>query len=178
MSRPYTPIVGTLVYVWDREAAAVLMVHRTARPDDEHRGKYNGLGGKLEADEDVVSGAYRELREEAGIEVTSMCLRGTVSWPGFGANGEDWLGFVFLADGWIGSPPAANAEGHLEWVPLARLLAACDADPEVRASAELPMWEGDRHFLPLVFDDDRRPFHGVMPYAGGRPVGWSYHRLA
>ncbi len=29
---------------------------------------------------------------------------------------------------------------------------------------QVPMWEGDRHFLPLVFDGDTRPFHGVMPY--------------
>ena len=25
-----------------------------------------------------------------------MRLRGTLSWPGFGRNGEDWLGFVFV----------------------------------------------------------------------------------
>jgi 8-oxo-dGTP diphosphatase len=169
VATPYTPIVGTLAYVLDPDRAEVLLVHRTARADDEHLGKYNGLGGKLEHDEDVVSGIRRELREEAGIEVTSMRLRGTVSWPGFGANGEDWLGFVFLVDGWTGSPPPSNPEGRLEWVPLTRLLEAGD---------DLPMWEGDRHFLPLVFDDDPRAFHGVMPYSAGRPTGWSYERLA
>ncbi|MFN5604768.1 MAG: 7,8-dihydro-8-oxoguanine triphosphatase, partial [Actinomycetes bacterium] len=49
-------------------------------------------------------------------------------------------------------------------------------DPRARDSAGLPMWEGDRHFLPLVFDDDPRAFHGVMPYAHGRPTGWSFER--
>jgi 8-oxo-dGTP diphosphatase len=39
------------------------------------------------------------------------------------------------------------------------------------------MWEGDRWFLPLVFDDDPRAFHGVMPYSGGRPVDWRFERL-
>ena len=39
------------------------------------------------------------------------------------------------------------------------------------------MWEGDRHFLPLVFDDDPRAFHGVMPYKDGRPTGWRYSRI-
>ena len=41
---------------------------------------------------------------------------------------------------------------------------------------ELPMWEGDRHFLPLVFDADPRPFHGVMPYRDGRMQSWRYSR--
>lgn len=174
---PYRPIVGTLAYLWDRAADTVLLVHRTARPDDEHLGKYNGLGGKLEADEDVVSGVRRELREEADVELDELQLRGTISWPGFGANGEDWLGFVFVATAWHGTVPAANAEGTLSWVPRRRLLAACSEDPSVRDAAALPMWEGDKFFLPLVFDDDPRPFWAVMPWVDGRPVDWRFCRL-
>jgi 8-oxo-dGTP diphosphatase len=160
---PYTPIIGTLAYIWDHEADSVLLVHRIARDDDEQLGKYNGLGGKLESGEDVIAGIRRELDEEAQIEPTSIRLRGTVNWPGFGPNGEDWLGFIFLVDAWIGTPPPANEEGPLIWVPRQQLL-----------DGDLPMWEGDRHFLPLVFNGDQRSFHGVMPYSGGRPTGWSF----
>jgi 8-oxo-dGTP diphosphatase len=39
------------------------------------------------------------------------------------------------------------------------------------------MWEGDQHFLPLVFDADPQPFHGVMPYAGGRMQSWASSRF-
>ena len=85
--------------------------------------------------------------------------------PGFGPNGEDWFGFVFLADEWIGEPLRENVEGTLDWVPLDQVLAF-----------DLPMWEGDVHFLPLVFDDDPRPFHGVMPYRDGRMQAWNYTR--
>lgn len=173
----YRPIIGTLLYLWDRTTDAVLLVHRNARPDDEHLGKYNGLGGKLEADEDVVAGIRREVREEATVELDGLVLRGTISWPGFGANGEDWLGFVFLATGWRGTVPAANAEGTLAWVARTRLLDACAEDVAMRDAAGLPMWEGDRWFVPLVFDEDPRAFHGVMPYAEGRPTGWRYERL-
>ena len=63
---PYTPIIGTLGYILSPDRQRVLMVHRNARKDDEHLGKYNGLGGKLEADEDVMAGMIREIREEAG----------------------------------------------------------------------------------------------------------------
>ena len=106
-----------------------------------------------------------------------MTLRGTVSWPGFGSSGEDWLGFVFLVDGWTGTPPATNPEGTLEWVPRRRLLDACSSDEAVREAADLPMWEGDRGFVPLVFDDDPRTFHGLMPYSEGRAVSWTVERL-
>ena len=160
---PYCPIIGTLGYVLSPEGDQVLMIHRNARPEDEHLGKYNGLGGKLEADEDVVAGMRREILEEAGITCEEMRLRGTISWPGFGKNGEDWLGFVFLITRYAGTPFTRNPEGTLEWKPRATLM-------------DLPMWEGDRHFLPLVFDDDPRAFHGVMPYRNGRPMSWSHSR--
>ena len=42
----FTPIVGTLVYLLDRERDAVLMIRRDARPDDDHYGKVNGLGSE------------------------------------------------------------------------------------------------------------------------------------
>ncbi|ATB48227.1 NUDIX hydrolase [Corallococcus macrosporus] len=161
---PYTPIIGTLGYVMSPDGQRVLLIHRNARPDDAHYGKYNGLGGKLDRDEDVAACMRREIREEAGIECTQMVLRGTLSWPGFGKHGEDWLGFVFRIDRFEGTPLERNPEGSLSWVPVADL-------------QRLNLWDGDRHFLPLVFDADPRPFHGVMPYAGGRAVSWSYSRL-
>lgn len=163
---PYTPIVGTLGYVLSPDRSQVLLIHRNARPEDQHLGKWNGLGGKLDRDEDVATCMSREIQEEAGIDVTAMRLRGTVTWPGFGKHGEDWLGFIFVIDSFTGTPHGGNHEGSLAWQPLSALL-----------GGELPMWEGDAHFLPLVFDDDSRAFHGVMPYENGRPTSWRYARV-
>ncbi len=161
---PYTPILATLGYVLSPDRSRVLLVHRNAREHDAHLGKYNGLGGKLEADEDIVTGMRREIFEEAEIRCDELQLRGTISWPGFGKRGEDWFGFVFLISRYTGTAPASNAEGDLEWVPIERIL-------------DLPLWEGDRHFLPLVFDTDARAFHGVMPYRDGRLQSWSVTRV-
>ena len=173
---PYTPILGTLGYIVNRETNEVLLVHRNKRSTDEHLGKWNGLGGKLETNEDLAAGMRREILEEAGIDVTLMRLRGTVSWPGFGPNGEDWLSPLFIIDGWTGDPLSTNVEGDLAWIPISRVLQACSDDPAERDAAQLPMWEGDRYFLPLVFDEDPRVFHGIMPYKNGRPESWSFER--
>ena len=153
------------------------MIDRNARPDDDHYGKVNGLGGKLEADEDIATSLRREIREETDLVLTELRLRGTVTWTNFGPKREQWLGFLFLATGWVGDPPSSNHEGTLRWVPRARLLQACSEDPGERDAAELPMWPGDRYFVPMVFDDDARQFHGTMPYDGGRAVSWTFERL-
>jgi len=157
----YTPILATLGYVVSHDSRRVLMIHRNRRSDDQHLGKYNGLGGKMDRDEDVVAAMRREIHEEAGLECQRLLLRGTVSWPGFGKEGEDWFGFIFRIDAWSGTPYEVNDEGTLEWVAIDQLL-------------KLPLWEGDRYFLPLVFEQTARQFHGIMPYRGGRPLSWSY----
>lgn len=161
---PYMPIIGTLGYVMSPDGARTLLVHRNARATDVHFEKYNGLGGKMRSDEDVVTCMRREIQEEAGITCEDMTLRGTINWTGFGPNDEDWLGFIFRIDRFRGTPSAQNDEGILQWVPVAGLL-------------DLPMWEGDRYFLPMVFDEDPRLFHGYMPYHNGKPVSWKCIRL-
>jgi 8-oxo-dGTP diphosphatase len=161
---PYTPICGTLGYILSPDGRKVLLVHRIARSHDDQLGKYNGLGGKMLPDEDVAACMVREIREEAGIEVKRMELRGTINWTNFGPRGEDWLGFVFRITAFEGEPRQASEEGPLTWVDVERM-------------GEFPMWEGDRHFLPLVFDDDARPFHGFMPYDRERPLGWTFSRF-
>lgn len=160
----YTPIIGTLGYILSPDKKETLLIHRNARKDDTHLDKYNGLGGKMRPDEDVVSCMKREIREEAGIECEEIILRGTINWTGFGPNGENWLGFIFRIDRFSGTPFEKNTEGELSWVDIGRL-------------GELPMWEGDRFFLPMIFDDDPRIFHGYMPYEENHPVDWRYTRI-
>ena len=159
----YTPILATLGFILSEDRKSVLLVHRNKRSEDQHLGKYNGLGGKLEPDEDALSCLKREIYEEAGIECIKIDLRGTINSPGFGLNGENWFGFIFLVTEYRGNPATSNEEGDLHWKRISEL-------------PELPMWEGDKHFLPLVFDSNPSPFHGHMPYKNGSPSGWQYSR--
>ena len=159
----YTPIVATLGYVLSPDRQQTLLVHRNSRSDDPHYGKYNGLGGKMEAMESIHDCLCREIKEEAGIVCEDVVLRGTINWTGFGPGGEDWFGFIYRIEKFSGAPKAKNSEGSLLWHDIDRLL-------------DLPMWEGDKFFLPLVFDDDPRIFHGFMPYQNNRPLSWRYVR--
>lgn len=159
----YTPIVGTLGYILHPNGEEVLLMHRIAREEDDQFGKYNGLGGKMEPTEDVATCMKREILEESGLTVEEMEMRGTLNWTGFGPKGEDWMGFIFLITRFSGTPFEKCPEGNLEWVKLDQV-------------NSLPMWAGDRHFLPLIFDQDPRPFHGYMPYEGEKPLSWSYIR--
>lgn len=159
----YKPILATLGYVISADRQKTLLVHRNKRSEDQHFGKYNGLGGKMEPGESIHDCITREIFEEAGIVSEEVNLRGTINWTGFGPNGEDWFGFIYRIDRFSGTPSTVNVEGELVWYSIDDLLS-------------LPMWEGDRFFLPMVFDDDPRVFHGYMPYAGNKPLSWDYIR--
>ncbi|MBA3008198.1 MAG: 8-oxo-dGTP diphosphatase [Proteobacteria bacterium] len=159
----YTPILATLGFILSQDEKKTLMIHRNKRLGDPHYGKYNGLGGKMERQEDIFSCLKREVYEESGLLCEDATLRGTVNWAGFGSKGEDWFGFIYRIDRFSGELQASNEEGDLQWCRLNELHL-------------LPMWEGDKYFLDMVFDDDPRIFYGCMPYRDGRPLSWHYSR--
>jgi 8-oxo-dGTP diphosphatase len=150
MSSPRPKLVAaTLCYL--RQGGRTLMVHRNKKPGDAHKGKYNGLGGKLEAGESPEDCVRREMKEETGLTILDPRLRGILTFPAF-KDGEDWLVFVYTATsaaGELGDCP----EGTLEWVEDARLLS-------------LPLWEGDKVFLPWL--EQGRFFSAKFVYRDGR----------
>jgi 8-oxo-dGTP diphosphatase len=147
------PIEATLVYV--KRGADWLMLHRGGRPGDIHAGKWNGLGGKVDAGESPLECAVRELREESGLEARGLRPCGHLTFPVF-KDGIDWSVHVFLCDDFAGEPGDCS-EGRLEWVPESQLLT-------------LNLWEGDRHFLPYVISGRR--FHGRFDYRDKKLAFW------
>jgi len=140
--------LATLVYV--KRPGQTLMLHRVKRPQDMHRGKWNGLGGKLEAGETPEACAVREVYEESGLAIRAPELRGFLTFPAFRPE-EDWYCFVFVAHHFTGEL-IDSAEGVLAWIDDDRLL-------------ELPLWPGDRIFLPWL--DQPRFFSGKFVYIDG-----------
>lgn len=147
--------------VYARRDGLVLMVHRnTGREDDIHRGKWNGLGGKFEPGESPAEAARREFHEEAGVRLPAkaFCPLGVLQFPEFKAAArEDWIVYVFEARLAAGrAKPGllkSTREGDLHWI-------------REREVPGLPLWEGDREFLPFVLA--RRPFIGTYWYSRGR----------
>ena len=143
--------LATLCYV--RHAGKTLMVLRNKKTNDIHAGKWNGLGGKFERGETPEECVRREVKEESGLMVEKLLLKGFLTFPDF-ANGEDWYAFVFVAQGAAGEL-IDSAEGELRWIDDNRLL-------------DLNLWEGDRYFLPLL--DQPGFFSGKFVYDGGRLI--------
>ncbi len=78
-------------------------------------GRYNGVGGHVEAGEDIYAAALRETREETGLDVHDVRLRGVVH-ADAGDPQAGILFFVFTAatDSELTGP---CPEGALEWWP-------------------------------------------------------------
>jgi 8-oxo-dGTP diphosphatase len=76
-------------------------------------GMYNGLGGHIERDEDVLTSARREIQEESGLTVSDLRLRGVHQID----TGEQTgiLLFIFTAKSDSRTVVACD-EGTLEWV--------------------------------------------------------------
>ena len=132
------------------------------RSKDGLPGKWNGLGGKLEQGESMLDAAVREFQEEASCQTTAdqWHWMGQLYFPNFKSQkNEDWWVNVYLIDLSLeqkNSIPVnddSQPEGALHFM-----------SPE--QAMNLDLWEGDLHFLPLVFK--RTPFEGTFFYQNGR----------
>ena len=142
----------TMCYV--EQDGKYLMLHRNKRPGDIHEGKWVGLGGKFEAGESPEECVVREVFEESGLRITNPRLRGILTFPDFAQS--DWYVFLFTATEFTGEL-TAGPEGELAWV-------------DKNALDDLPMYEGDYHFLRWL-DEYRGVFSAKFIYENGKYVG-------
>ena len=102
-----------------RNGDDVLMLRRS----DSSRiypGRYNGVGGHLERQEDPLSGMRREILEETGLQVTQLHLRALYNIDAGGHQGV--LLFVFTCQSASRELCPATPEGALRWVPRHELM--------------------------------------------------------
>ena len=126
---------STLCYIL--RGNEVLMLHRVKKKDDINKDKWIGIGGKFESEESPDECLLREAKEETGLTLTSWRCRGIVTFLNEGGEGEYM--YLFTADGFQGELIECD-EGNLEWVSREFL-------------GTLPMWEGDKIFLDLLWQD-------------------------
>ena len=126
---------STLCYI--TRGDQVLMLHRVKKENDLNKDKWIGIGGKFEGEESPDECLLREAWEETGLTLTSWRCRGVVTFLCDGMEGE--FMYLFTADGFEGEPKECD-EGDLQWVSREFLYS-------------LPMWEGDKIFLDLLWQD-------------------------
>lgn len=143
--------LATLCYV--RRAGRTLMMQRVKKTNDVHHGKWNGLGGKLQDGESPEECAIREIKEESGLVAQDPRLCGLLTFPQF-TPGDDWYVYVYEVTDFSGTLIECN-EGILEWIDDSELLG-------------LNLWEGDRIFLPWVFE--KKFFSAKFCYEAGKLV--------
>ncbi|MDP8221203.1 MAG: 8-oxo-dGTP diphosphatase [Candidatus Stygibacter frigidus] len=146
--------LATLCYL--KKNNETLMLYRCKKPGDTHIGKWNGLGGKVEAGETPEQCAIREVQEESGLTVTDLKLHGVITFPMFDGI-DDWYVFVFTMTEFEGEM-IESPEGELDWIPDDKLM-------------ELNLWEGDRIFLPWI--QGGRFFSAKFNYITKKLIDWS-----
>lgn len=96
----------------------ILYLVRNKKNDQFHRqGMYIQMGGKVEQGESLEACAIREVKEESGITVHSVELKGIAYGRQFGPNKNDLIFFVYTSDNFSGEPVDGN-EGNFEWVHI------------------------------------------------------------
>ena len=139
----------TLCYI--TRGDEVLMLHRVKKKNDINKDKWIGIGGKFEENESPDECLLREAKEETGLTLTDYKCRGIVTFLNDVCEGEYM--YLFTATGFEGELKVCD-EGDLQWVSREFLYS-------------LPMWEGDKIFLDLLWTDE--PFFLLtLRYSGDK----------
>ena len=105
-------IPRTLTFIVNGEDVLLLKraAHKRIFPN-----RYNGVGGHIERDEDVLTSARREVEEETGLRVHDLALRAV-----YNVDANDETGIVLFV--FVGKSDSrdviANDEGTLHWVTV------------------------------------------------------------
>lgn len=123
----------TLCYL--EQDGKYLMLHRTKKKHDINKDKWIGIGGHFEYAESPEECIQREMREECGITLSDLKLRGIVTF----VSDEPVCVYMFLftATEYEGLISSECSEGDLDWIDKDGLL-------------NLQLWEGDKIFLKLL----------------------------
>lgn len=130
----------TLCYI--EKDDCYLMLHRNKKHSDVNEGKWIGVGGHFEDGESPDECLLREVFEETGLTLTKYKFRGIVTFVS-DKYGTDYM-HLYTATEFSGELNIDNLntcnEGDLHWVHKSDIF-------------NLNLWEGDKIFLKLLFDD-------------------------
>lgn len=126
----------------------VLLMHRHKEPN---LGLWIPPGGKVELGEAPHETARREMREETGLEIETLHMRGFCTEV---SPQPDWMWFlfIFVTRQFHGTLQADPREGRLEWFSIDTYL------------SDLPIPQADRIFAPRVLALEEGCFYAKFVY--------------
>lgn len=133
-----------------RKDGKYLLLYRDKKEHDLNQGKYIGIGGHVEAGETYIEASKREFFEETGLVVGKQRYIAKIDFVN--ENCVERM-YLFRVDSVEGELSADCDEGELRFVESSRM-------------GELPMWEGDRIFLPLLDEESPSPYSMTLIYRG------------
>lgn len=152
----------TLVFI--RNGSDVLLMKRAAHMR-VFPGRYNGVGGHIEPNEDALSSALREVEEETGLktdQIRDIRLRGITY-----INAKQPVGIIlFIFTAWsVSRTLGETEEGALHWVALekAHKLPLVEDLPVLLARLFGPEASDALFFAQVGYDEQDRM---VMIFAG------------
>lgn len=127
---------GKTVLCYIEKDGNVLMLLRNKEKNDINEGKWIGIGGHIEKNETPEEALLREVKEETNLAITHFISVGNVK---FHSELVFEQMYVYYSDSFSGDLIECD-EGTLKWIETKKIM-------------DLNLWEGDRYFLPLIFDN-------------------------
>lgn len=134
-------MLSTVCYI--EKEGKYLMLHRTKKKNDINEGKWLGIGGKFEDKESPEDCIIREVKEETGLALNSVKLRGILTF--INTICETEYIYVFTSNDFTGNLIECN-EGELKWVDKGKV-------------TSLNLWEGDKIFVEKIKEES--PFFTI-----------------
>ena len=125
-------ILSTVCYI--EKDGKYLMLHRTKKKNDINEGKWLGIGGKFEDKESPEDCIIREVKEETGLTLNSVKLRGILTF--INTICETEYIYIFTSNDFTGNLIECN-EGKLQWIDKEKV-------------TSLNLWEGDKIFIEKI----------------------------
>lgn len=104
--------VGNVCFIRNEQSSEILLLHRNREPMKD---LWTGVGGKTGFDEDIHTSCLREVKEETGLDVNDLKLKGVVKTILKGRDSA-WILFVYTATTSSADVISCD-EGELRWVP-------------------------------------------------------------
>ena len=117
----------------------ILFLVRKKENDKIHKqGMYLPIGGHVELGEGIEEATIREVKEESGITVHSLELKGILYIRSQNTGDYDIMMTVFTSSDFTGEP-IAGREGYFEWIDLEKM-------------QDVNLYEGDKIYLQLLLN--------------------------